>query len=113
MNSDVHERSVAASPDNAETAAINPAGIIRFKQRAAEVEIIWFKSESNWESQFSGSGTEFNSEDSRTVKMSLSYMGLDDTPVNTTETPGFSSLEGKFKSRDTLLLQMGVTRGSL
>jgi long-chain fatty acid transport protein len=55
---------LAASADSAETAATNPAGITRFKQRAAEVEIMWFSSESNWESQFSGSDTQFNSEES-------------------------------------------------
>ena len=55
---------LAASADSAETAATNPAGITRFKQRATEVEIMWFSSESNWESRFSGSEVEFNSKDS-------------------------------------------------
>lgn len=55
---------LAASADSAETAATNPAGITRFKQRATEVEIMWFKSESNWESQFSDSDVQFNSSDS-------------------------------------------------
>jgi long-chain fatty acid transport protein len=55
---------LAASADSAATAATNPAGITRFSQRAAEAEIMWFSSESNWESQFSNSSMEFNSKDS-------------------------------------------------
>lgn len=55
---------LAASADSAETAATNPAGITRFTQRAFEVEIMWFTSESEWESEFSTSGGEFNSKDS-------------------------------------------------
>jgi hypothetical protein len=45
--------------------------------------------------------------------MSLSYLGLGDAPVRTEEIPGLGSLEGKFKSRDTIMLQVGVTWGSL
>ncbi len=51
--------------------------------------------------------------DSRRVKMSVSYMGMDDAPVSTPSIPGFGSLEGKFTSRDTLLLQVGMSWGSL
>jgi long-chain fatty acid transport protein len=58
---------LAASADSAATAATNPAGITRFERRAVEVEILWFASESNWESQFSNSGREFNSKDSTDV----------------------------------------------
>jgi long-subunit fatty acid transport protein len=36
---------LAASADSAETAATNPAGITRFRQRAVEVELMWFGSD--------------------------------------------------------------------
>lgn len=55
---------LAASADSAATAATNPAGITRFAQRAVEVEVLWFSNESDWESQFTSSGREFNSQDS-------------------------------------------------
>lgn len=32
---------------------------------------------------------------------------------STPEIPGYGSLQGKFESRDTILLQVGVTWGSL
>ena len=60
-----------------------------------------------------GAAAEWQWTESRSVKMSLSYMGLDDAPVSTADIPGYGSLEGKFKSRDTLLLQVGMTWGSL
>ncbi len=47
--------------------------------------------------------------DTRSVRMSVSYMGLDDAPVSTPSIPGFGSLEGKFTSRDTLLFQVGMS----
>lgn len=55
---------LAASADSAETAATNPAGITRFAKPAAEVEVMWFASESEWESKFLDTGVEFNSKDS-------------------------------------------------
>jgi len=55
---------LVASADSAQTAATNPAGITRFTERAAEIEIMWFASESKWESEFSNSGDQFNSKDS-------------------------------------------------
>ena len=55
---------LAASADSAETAATNPAGITRFDKRAFGIEIMWFTSESEWESEFTGTGGEFNSKDS-------------------------------------------------
>lgn len=55
---------LAASADSAETAGTNPAGITRFSERAVEGEILWFASESSWESEFTNSGTEFNSNES-------------------------------------------------
>ncbi len=60
-----------------------------------------------------GVAAEWQWTDSRRVKMSLSYIGLDDAPVVTASIPGPGSLEGKFKSRDTLLFQIGVNWGSL
>jgi long-chain fatty acid transport protein len=60
-----------------------------------------------------GIAAEWQWTDSRRVKMSLSYMGLDDAPVATGSIPGVGSLEGKFKSRDTWLFQVGMNWGSL
>lgn len=55
---------MAASADSAQTASSNPAGISRFSQRAVEGDILYFTSESEWESEFSGTGTRFDSKDS-------------------------------------------------
>ncbi len=60
-----------------------------------------------------GLAAEWRWTDSRRVKMSMSYMGMDDAPVSTPGIPGFGSLEGKFTSRDTLLFQIGMSWGSL
>ena len=60
-----------------------------------------------------GLATEWRWTDSRRVKMSVSYMGMDDAPVSTPSIPGFGSLQGKFTSRDTVLLQVGMSWGSL
>jgi len=51
--------------------------------------------------------------DSRRVTFGLSYFGIGDAPVATPSIPGLGSLEGKFTSRDTLLLQIGLSFGSL
>jgi long-chain fatty acid transport protein len=55
---------MAASADSAQTASSNPAGIARFAERAMDAEILLFTSESEWESEFTGTGTQFNSKDS-------------------------------------------------
>ena len=55
---------LAATADSATTAGTNPAGITRFKQRAFDAEVIWFTSDSKWQSEFSESGQQFNSYDS-------------------------------------------------
>jgi long-chain fatty acid transport protein len=55
---------LAASADSAQTAGSNPAGIARFTERAVGVELLWFDSESEWESAFSGTGARFNSSSS-------------------------------------------------
>ena len=52
---------LAASADSAQTASSNPAGISRFSQRAVDADVLWFTSESEWESEFSGTGTQSNS----------------------------------------------------
>jgi long-chain fatty acid transport protein len=59
-----------------------------------------------------GAAAEWQWTDSRTVKLSVSYLGLDDAPVVTPSIPGVGSLEGEFKSRDTILFQLGMTWGS-
>jgi len=51
--------------------------------------------------------------DSRRVTFGLSYFGIGDAPVTTPRIPGLGSLEGKFTSRDALLLQIGMSFGSL
>jgi len=58
---------LAATADSAKTASSNPAGITRFSERAVAAELMWFSSESNWESQFSNSSIEFNSRDSEDI----------------------------------------------
>jgi hypothetical protein len=60
-----------------------------------------------------GRGWEWQWTDTRTIKLSLSYMGLDDAQVTTPDIPQVGSLQGKFEKRDTLLLQIGMTWGSL
>ena len=60
-----------------------------------------------------GLAAEWQWTDSRTVKMSVSYIGMDDAPVSTPAIPGFGSLEGKFTSRDTVQFQIGMSWGSI
>ncbi|NHA13934.1 OmpP1/FadL family transporter [Thioalkalivibrio sp. XN279] len=55
---------LAASADSAQTAGSNPAGIARFNERALSFELLYFSSESRWESAFSGTGAEFNTNSS-------------------------------------------------
>jgi long-chain fatty acid transport protein len=55
---------LAASADSAQTASSNPAGISRFSRRAVDAEVLWFTSESEWSSEFSGNGVQFNSRNS-------------------------------------------------
>ena len=51
--------------------------------------------------------------DDRSVEFSVSYIGIDDAPVETPAIPGVGSLEGEFTSRDTWLFQLLVNWGSL
>jgi long-chain fatty acid transport protein len=60
-----------------------------------------------------GLAAEWRWTNTRSVKMSVSYMGMDDAPVSTPSIPGFGSLQGKFTSRDTVLLQVGMSWDSL
>ncbi len=60
-----------------------------------------------------GLAAEWQWTDSRTVKMSVGYIGMDDAPVSTPAIPGFGSLEGKFTSRDTVQFQIGMSWGSI
>jgi long-chain fatty acid transport protein len=60
-----------------------------------------------------GLAAEWRWTDSRSVKMSVSYVGMDDAPVSTPSIPGVGSLEGRFTSRDTLLFQVGMSWNSL
>ncbi len=55
---------LAATADSALTAGTNPAGITRFEQQAFDAEIIWFTSESEWESAFTEEDITYNSENS-------------------------------------------------
>jgi long-chain fatty acid transport protein len=60
-----------------------------------------------------GLAAEWRWTDSRSVKVSMSYVGMDDAPVSSPSIPGFGSLEGRFTSRDTLLFQVGMSWNSL
>jgi long-chain fatty acid transport protein len=60
-----------------------------------------------------GLAAEWRWTDSRSIRISMSYVGMGDAPVSTPSIPGFGSLEGKFTSRDTLLFQVGVSWNSL
>jgi long-chain fatty acid transport protein len=55
---------LAASADSAQTASSNPAGIARFSHRAVDADVLWLTSESEWESEFSGTGGQFNTRNS-------------------------------------------------
>ena len=58
---------LAASADSALTAGSNPAGIARLEGRAYDGEIMWFSSESEWNSAFTEEGIQYNSKDSSDV----------------------------------------------
>jgi long-chain fatty acid transport protein len=60
-----------------------------------------------------GLAAEWRWTNTRSVNMSVSYMGMDDAPVSTPSIPGIGSLEGKFTSRDTVLFQVGMSWDSL
>jgi hypothetical protein len=59
-----------------------------------------------------GLAAEWRWTDARSVKVSVSYMGVDDAPVSTPSVPGFGSLDGRFTRRDALLLQVGMSWNS-
>jgi long-chain fatty acid transport protein len=60
-----------------------------------------------------GLAAEWRWTEARSVKVSMSYVGMDDAPVSTPSVPGFGSLDGRFTRRDTLLVQVGVSWNSL
>jgi len=60
-----------------------------------------------------GLAAEWRWTDSRRVKMSMSYLGMDEAPVTTPSIPLFGSLQGKFTSRDTVVFQIGMSWGSI
>jgi long-chain fatty acid transport protein len=60
-----------------------------------------------------GLAAEWRWTDARSVKVSVSYVGMADAPVSTPSIPGFGSLEGRFTDRDTLLFQVGMSWNSL
>ena len=60
-----------------------------------------------------GAAAEWQWTDSRSLKASLSYLNLGESPVTTPAIPVIGSLEGRFKSRDAILLQIGMTWGTL
>ena len=60
-----------------------------------------------------GVAAEWQWTDRRTVQFGLSYITLDDAPVTTPEIPGIGAATGKFTQRDTLMLRVGLSWGSL
>jgi len=60
-----------------------------------------------------GLAAEWRWTDSRSVKVSVSYVGMGDAPVSTPSIPGFGSLDGRFTDRDTLLFQVGMSWNSI
>jgi long-chain fatty acid transport protein len=69
-----------------------------------------FRADNLWSA---GVAAEWQWTESRAVKLSLSYMGLDDAPVTAPNVPGFGTVKGRYRSRDTVLLQIGMTWGAL
>ena len=60
-----------------------------------------------------GIGAEWRWTKDRSVTASLSYIGVGDAPVSTEELPIVGVLEGEFTSRNSWLLRIGVSFGSL
>jgi len=60
-----------------------------------------------------GVAAEWRWTEDRTVQIGLSYITLDDAPVTLPEIPGIGSISGKFNSRDTLFLRIGLSFGAL
>jgi len=62
---------------------LQPAGIARFAQRAVDADLLWFTSESQWESEFSGTGSRFDTKNSVTP----SCPGSRSSSPSTTDSP--------------------------
>ena len=60
-----------------------------------------------------GMALEYKWTETRNVNVSLSYLTLDDAPVETPPLPGLGSLSGEFESRDTWIFQIGMSFGAL
>ena len=58
-----------------------------------------------------GVAAEWRWTDTRRVTASLSYLSFGDAPVTTEPIPGVGSIKGEFTSRDTVLLQVGISWG--
>ena len=60
-----------------------------------------------------GIAAEYQWTEDRTLRFGLAYIGVGDAPVETGVIPGLGSLRGKFDSRETVLLQIGLSYGGL
>ncbi len=58
-----------------------------------------------------GVAAEWRWTDTRRVTASLSYLSFGDAPVTTEPIPGVGAIKGEFTSRDTVLLQVGISWG--
>ncbi|MFV8817114.1 OmpP1/FadL family transporter [Haliea sp. E17] len=84
---------LAATADSAATAGNNPAGSTRLEKRAIEVEAMWFRSESKWESGFEESGDPSTSKSSSdTVVPRIFYV----EPINENTAFSFTVLGAGF-----------------
>ena len=80
---------LAASADSAATAGTNPAGISRFSDLAAKVELVLVQSESEWEGRLGEDGREVSSDDSTTIVVPSGYLVY---PINEDFSFGFTVL---------------------
>jgi long-chain fatty acid transport protein len=60
-----------------------------------------------------GVAAEWQWDTEKRLKFSLSYLHFGDAPVSSDPIPGVGSYSGKYTDRDTLLIQIGMTWGSL
>jgi long-chain fatty acid transport protein len=60
-----------------------------------------------------GVAAEWQWTDTRAVNFSVSYLRPDNAPVETPDLPGLGSLVGEYKSRDTWIMQVGMSFGGL
>ncbi len=60
-----------------------------------------------------GAAAEWQWTDNRKVQFGLSYLALDDAPVNSPPVAGIGRVSGKFTSRDLFMLRVAVSFGGL